>query len=539
MRVKNTAITYTGYDYQTLQGVKLLVDWLHNPTQYARVAFEADTDSNPTGIDDVICERPSGVKDFWQVKFTPSPDKEENFLTWAWLLNTKGKTTRSRSILKKIYDAITAVPNDQLGDVVLLTNKRPDRFMESCLAGSKVNFNSIEEHVKEDIIYQLGSQEAVEFLFLKLTIQHSDGDYFTIKRSIKSELLRSSDDAGFERLVSRAREWAMFKDIPSENGWINLHHVREVLSAKRPSPIPEIFSVPADYCLPNLDFHNQLVTKITQSAGEVITLTGKPGVGKSTYLSFLCQELEKQEIPLIRHHYYLSLSDITEDRLSPVVVAESLLYQINSFHKESNADTSEPEKLRNAILTCAKYYKDKGKPFVVLIDGLDHVWRDNAKNKKPLDLTFKQLLPVVDNLVVLIGTQPVDDDLLPNTLLVFSPKTTWLNLPEMSGNSIYEFLKFQIQSERLFTNCHEEYAEEEIQRSANALLEITKGYPLHVIYSSEYLANNGLELSPYQVEKLPPCSDGNIITYYTELWSNLNYMQRDTLHLCSGFVNGS
>ena len=48
MRVKNSAIIYTGYDYQTLQGVKLLAEWLHSPTQYARVAFEADIDSNET-----------------------------------------------------------------------------------------------------------------------------------------------------------------------------------------------------------------------------------------------------------------------------------------------------------------------------------------------------------------------------------------------------------------------------------------------------------------------------------------------------------
>ncbi|HBR3277826.1 TPA: hypothetical protein L9S15_004439, partial [Klebsiella pneumoniae] len=94
MKVKNSAIIYTGYDYQTLQGVKLLAEWLHSPTQYDRVAFEADTDSNetPEGIDDIVCERPDGVRDYWQVKFTPSPEKDENRLTWEWLLKISGKT---------------------------------------------------------------------------------------------------------------------------------------------------------------------------------------------------------------------------------------------------------------------------------------------------------------------------------------------------------------------------------------------------------------------------------------------------------------
>ncbi|MDR9767196.1 ATP-binding protein [Shewanella baltica] len=537
MKVKNSAIIYTGYDYQTLQGVKLLAEWLHSPTQYVRVAFEGDTESNetPKGIDDVVCERPNGVKDFWQVKFTPSPEKDENCLTWDWLLKISGKTARSRSILKKLYDAINAVPNEKLGDVVLLTNKRPDRSIESCISGLKIDFNQVDDELQQEIIRQLGSREDAIFLFSKLTVKHSDGDYLTIKRSVRAELLKFSDDIGVERLLARAREWAMFRNNPPENGWIYLHHVREVLSPKRPEPIPEIFSVPEDYSLPNSGFHNDLLTRINRSNGEVITLTGKPGVGKSTYLSFLCQELEEQEVPLIRHHYFLSLGDTTDDRLSPRIVAESLLHQIDSFHKESTASTSQPENLRDALLTCANYYKNKGKPFVVLIDGLDHVWRDNAKNKKPLDEIFRQLLPATDNLVVLVGTQPVDCELLPYTLLTYSPKSEWHWLPEMSGNSIYEFLKLHIKSGRLFLNCHEDHVDEEIQNSAGALLEATNGYPLHVIYSSEYLSHHGLALSSWQIEKLPPCSDGNITTYYSELWRNLNYRQKDVLHLCSGF----
>ncbi|ENY9601010.1 AAA family ATPase, partial [Escherichia coli] len=537
MKVKNSAIIYTGYDYQTLQGVKLLAEWLHSPTQYDRVAFEADMDSNetPEGIDDIVCERPDGVRDYWQVKFTPSPEKDENRLTWEWLLKISGKTARSRSILKKLYDAISAVSAEKLGDVILLTNKRPDRSMESCLLGSKIDFSQIDDNSQLEITRQLGNKEAAIFLFSKLTVQHSDGDYLAIKRSLRAELLKFSDDTGVERLVARAREWAMFKDNPPEQGWIYLHHVREVLSPKRPEPIPEIFSVPEDYCLPDSDFHKHLLAQINRSNGEVITLTGKPGVGKSTYLSYLCQKLEEHGVPLIRHHYFLSLGDATEDRLSPRVVAESLLHQINSFHKESNANTSQPENLRDALITCANYYKGKGKPFVVLIDGLDHVWRDNAKNKKPLDETFRQLLPATDNLVVLVGTQPVDNELLPCTLLTHSPKNEWHWLPEMSGNSIYEFLKLHIESGRLYLNCHENQVDEEIQNSAGALLEITNGYPLHVIYSSEYLSHHGLALSSWQIEKLPPCSDGNITTYYSELWRNLNYRQKDVLHLCSGF----
>jgi hypothetical protein len=201
MKVKNSAIIYTGYDYQTLQGVKLLAGWLDSPTQYVKMAFEADIDSNetPKGIDDIVCERPDGVKDFWQVKFTPSPEKEENGLTWDWLLKITGKTARSRSILKKLYDAISTVPAEKLGDVVLLTNKRPDRTMEACLSGSKIDFNLLDNDTQNKIVRQLESNEAATFLFSKLTVHHSDGDYHTTNRSVRAELLKFSDDAGVER----------------------------------------------------------------------------------------------------------------------------------------------------------------------------------------------------------------------------------------------------------------------------------------------------------------------------------------------------
>lgn len=537
MKVKNTAITYTAYDYQTLQGVKLIADWLRSPTKYLRMAFEADEDDNgtPAGIGDIVGERPDGIKDFWQVKFTPSPHKVENRLSWDWLLSVSGKTERSRSILKKLYDAIVSVPAENLGDVVLLTNKLPDRDIEGCLSGSKILFDKIDDVTKSLIVNQLGSNEEAEYLFSILTVQHSDGDYYVTKRSVHAGLLNFSDNAGVERLISRSREWAMFKDNPPGDGWIHLHHIRKVLSPRRPEPIPEIFFVPDDYCLPDVDFHNRMIERIGASSGEVITLTGKPGGGKSTYISFLCQELENSEIPFVRHHYFLALSDSTTDRLSPRIVAESLLHQINSIHKDAGANTSQPENLSEAIKTCAKYYSNKGKPFVVLIDGLDHVWRDNAKDKKPLDEIFKQLLPATDNLVVLIGTQLVDDNLLPSILLSNSPKEKWYWLPEMSGNSIYEFLKSHVESGRLYLNCHESHRNEEIQNGANALLQITNGYPLHVIYSTEYISSHGLALSQWNIEQLPPCTDGNIANYYNELWQSLNYRQKDVLHLSCGF----
>ena len=264
MNIKNTTIVYAGYKYQTLQGIKLLIEWLDSPNRYTRMAFEAGNNNNetPKGIDDIVGERPDGTMDYWQVKFTPSPEKEDNQLTWDWLLERKGKTKRSRSLLKKLSDAIFHVPKLRLGNVVLITNKLPDRLIEDCVKNGKVDFTRIDPLTEQKIIDQLGSDSKATKLFSILKIQHSDLSYPALKRHIKSELKTHSSNAGIDRLLDQSQDWVIFKGIPSKDGWIDLCKIREILSSKRPIQIPETFPVPKEYCLPNNRFHEDILSKI-------------------------------------------------------------------------------------------------------------------------------------------------------------------------------------------------------------------------------------------------------------------------------------
>ncbi|MEE8057562.1 MAG: ATP-binding protein, partial [Pseudomonadales bacterium] len=535
--IKNSAIIYSGYDYQTLHGVLLLAKWINNPTEYQRICFEADGDKDeaPQGIDDIICERSDGRIDYRQVKFTPSPFKEENKLSWDWLLKISGKTDRSRSILKKISDAVKRVPDGKIGDVILLTNKRPDRNIDKCLNEHRIIYENIDQSVLAEITDQLGDEKTVKAFFSILQIHHSDADYPSVERALRGELEPVSNNDGINRLLIRSRAWAIFKDMPSDGGWIHLHHIREILALDRPEPIPESFEIPEQYCLPDEEFHKNLLQQVISSTGELITITGDPGRGKSTYLSYLCQTLDDLDVPSIRHHYFLSTGDHTYDRLSSRVVGDSLLSQISNTYHEIGIDESRTENLRKVLKDCADYYKPKNKPFVIIIDGLDHVWRDNSGDKKPLDHIFKQLLPLPSNIVLIVGTQPVDDKLLPESLLKHSPRKNWYWLPAMTGNAIYEFVNYQVSSGRLRVNRREAAIDDEIKESAEKLTAITSGYPLHVIYSCEYLAQNGKPLSTWEVEKLPPCANSDIESYYLTLWNQLSNQQKDVLHLCCGF----
>ncbi|WP_335991541.1 dsDNA nuclease domain-containing protein, partial [Acinetobacter bereziniae] len=156
--IKPTAIPYKGYDYQTLFGVSILADWLNFPDKYQKVLFEAtdDTADTPQALDDVICVGKDNKYDYYQVKYSPSPEKTENEFTWKWLLSHK--TARSRSILKKTYDAYKQIPIDQINSINLVTNKRLARDVEPCFQGtSYLQFDLIPTDIQDEIIKQLGS----------------------------------------------------------------------------------------------------------------------------------------------------------------------------------------------------------------------------------------------------------------------------------------------------------------------------------------------------------------------------------------------
>ncbi len=531
-RVKNTAITSVGFDYQTLHGVNLLCEWLAAPDRYQRIMFEC-TDEAPQSLDDIVAERVDGCFDYWQVKYTPNPT--DNLFTWEWLLEVSGKTARARSNLRKWFDALKKIDEKKLGTVQLVTNKIPDREIELSLAGGNhFDLSKAPVDVQRRVVSVLGSRESADWLFSLLKVVHSDKGYLNLNNAVINALQRFTDRDGVDRLINRARRWTFFDQEPPPDGWITLEVVRSIISPHRPRPIPEDFTIPEGYEVPDEIFHSDFMAEIESGTQQTIVLTGPPGRGKSTYLSFLCETLETHEIPFIRHHYFLSPTDRTDDRISQYIVQESLLGQIARFHAKSGANTAENADFFGALVTCSDHYKTMNKPFVVVIDGLDHVWREYAADKRPLDELFKQLIPIPDNLVLVVGTQPVADTQLPDRLLTHAPRVNWKLLPTMSEISLMRYLQAQIANGRLFMR-HDGHAEEELAESAHLMHQITGGHPLHVIYATGHLVNSGEGLSRWSIEHIPGDLSKDVRTYYDSLWLKLSYAQKDILILLAEF----
>lgn len=530
--IKNTAIIAAGYIYQNRHGLKILCDWLDAPTRYDRVKFECDDDTEaPKALDDIVVERTDGLIDLQQVKFTPDPDVY--LLCWDWMLEKTGTTSRSRSMLRKWFDAFKKLDPSRIGEISLTTNRRPDAAIEACLDGTKISFAKIPDSKRSEVITELGSVEDCEGFFGQLLIRHSDKGYIALEHEIDARLRKHGTLEGIATLKNAALNWAILKNSPPPDGWIKLETVRSILQATPPAPLPEDFVVPKGYEVPDETFHQEFLRDTVGSVGKVIVLTGPPGRGKSTYLSALCDTLAEQGIPTVRHHYFLSTTERGRDRANSYVVEQSVKAQIESFHQGVPRTTGG---LRELLETCASHYKKEGKPFVLILDGLDHVWRINAGDKRPLDDLFAQVIPCPDNMVLLVGTQPVDDAHLPSDLLASAPKAEWHTLPAMTENAVLSYLRKAVQEARLTTGMEgERQAEEQLQGTASALRLRTNGHPLHVIYATAALAHTRNRLSSWDVEQLRGDLSQDAKSYYASLWENLPPSLKDTLRLICAF----
>ena len=200
-------------------------------------------------------------------------------------------------------------------------------------------------------------------------------------------------------------------------------------------------------------------------------------------------------------------------------IKSSFLKQLNNTLSTSFDDKYELEK---ALSYASEILNDK--QLVIIIDGLDHVWRDIGK-KDDLDILFNNLFPLPNNIKLIIGTQPVDSEKLPHKLLEFE-RDKWLSLPFMSIKAIKNYL---MNDKRIFVpkDYHSDYYND----ISEAFHKLTNGHPLHLIYSLEFALNNHSRLWPFDIERLPACPQNDIREYYRGLLSKIDEYSKLALYI--------
>jgi hypothetical protein len=527
--IKRSAIPASGYMYQTLVGIRLLCDWLDNPGRYAWVKFEADDEADAQGLDDIFVERSDGELDLQQVKFTVDPFDPKNALSWAWLTARKGE--RGKSLLEKWSGAAQRVGVARLSQAQLITNRRPDAEFESHLRGGRVEWLSLPDASRAEIAPHLGGEEGAARFFARFEFVHSYPGYESLDRTLSAELeARHTDRLGWLTLLRRAIEWSTFKNSPAPDGRITLAVLRSTISERQPRPLDQAFRIPAGYRPLDAQFAQAFIDRLATGRGSARVLWGSPGQGKSTFLSHACQQLQGRGVAVVRHHYFLDLQDAS-DRFTLKNVATSLMAQLETQFGEALVHLPrQPERLRDWLAACGQVCAAEGKALVVVIDGLDHVWRENDQEIAPLNDLFTQLLPVPSDVNLVIGTQRVGPEQLPRRMTQYLDEEAWLELPRMRLASVVAWLTAQHRN-AIFQLPAGEPDDVTLGALAQAMHAASDGHPLVLTYTFMQLVHLHPVLSVDVVKEVERAPEGDARAYYKTLWQRLSWQARDALHL--------
>lgn len=527
--IKRSAIPASGYIYQTLVGIKILCDWLDTPTLYSWVKFEADDEPDARGLDDIVVQRADGRMELTQVKFTVGAFEPDYALSWSWLTARTG--LRGTSLLEKWSSAAFRIGLERLGEVRLVTNRRPDVAFAKYLVSGKVQWHALPEALRQEIEPHLGGAQKAVLFFDRFEFSHSYAGYESLAGVVSSALEgRHTDHVGWLTLFRRAIEWSIHKNAPAPDGRITLDVLRSTISERQPRPLDQEFRVPAGYLPPDPQFAQEFVDHAEAGAWDVRVLWGSPGQGKSTFLSYLCDQLHARGVVAIRHHYFLDLQDAS-DRFSLKNVGRSLMAQLDAEFPEAVVHLNDrPEHLRSWIAACGQACAAQGKRLVVIVDGLDHVWRENDEVISPLNDLFAQLLPVPTGVTLVLGTQRVGEEQLPQRMLRFIDAPDWVELPRMQLASISSWLRVQHEA-GIFELPPDAPADRQLGPLAASFQALSEGHPLVLTYTFMKIVHEQRTLSPALVEQMDAAPHGDARAYYKSLWQRLSWQARDALHL--------
>ncbi len=210
--------------------------------------------------------------------------------------------------------------------------------------------------------------------------------------------------------------------------------------------------------------------------------------------------------------------------------------QLYVRHPEAMVGVAEDaDKSRSAVGIAADNLAAEGRRLYIVVDGLDHVWRDTRRVDQ-LNHLFNEPLPLPPNVSLIVGTQRVPDEQLPGKLLTIANDDDWIEIPRMDEVAVHRWVVQQDKARPLILRFDPtpERRAEMIDEIAKAFLHISQGHPLHLIYAYEGLIRAGRPTSTEEIELLPLCPDGDIRGYYRGLWVRLGPGAKNALHMLAG-----
>ena len=258
---KTSGIARSGFEYQDLIGIDVLLRFYRDPNLFYWVELEGEN-TTVGKLDDVVAARRDGSFELLQVKFTA--DSDRYFLDWEWLL---AKKNRGTSLLKKWALSLSTVKSlGRVHSAKLRTNRRPSDDLDKTLEGGFVNFNKIAPAQRRIISRELGGDNAAREFFSQFEFGHSEPLIDDLEAKLKGEIVPTdTDNTGWLVLREQARRWAIRKKYPEPDGRVRHEHLVQVITKRRPKPIPQDFEIPALYQVPAKEFHDGFLARIKRA----------------------------------------------------------------------------------------------------------------------------------------------------------------------------------------------------------------------------------------------------------------------------------
>ena len=522
-----TATRRSGDDYQDLVAAKTMLTFLKNPSLYRWIKLEAREAGK---LDDVVVLRVDGTVEATQVKFSTDVLRPGDPLTWKNLLR-RGSQGMSPSLIEQWWNSVVALDQEYCRTEPRLFSNRKGGDDLFLTATGRIDVEKTSSDVLEQIKALLGdaADDFIERFCFEVNEQGLTDLQERLQREFQSLGLPETNWLGF---MDAIRSWIRCENLPP-NGELRISNLRFACGWTQLSPLDQDMGVPVDYVLADKDCHQDLLQRVIDGNEPVIVLTAGPGIGKSTYLSHLVDSLHRSDRPVVRHHYSLGPGRDHLERVESYRIAESLMadLQIDLQPYLAALDTQNPnpaKDLRIWLEEIGERLSADGKHVVVVVDGLDHVWRAND-SRDELTKLFDQLLPAPPGIVLVVGTQPVQDKQLPASLIKYAPRKSWIELPPLDKPAVREWLDHH--HNLMPSKWFEGNQEWHLVQLTESLHQRTGGHPLLIRYIVERISGAGEYLASSEVEAIPEPPASSVEEYYRSLWANLPLHARDVMFL--------
>ncbi|MED3986978.1 ATP-binding protein [Peribacillus simplex] len=407
------------YWYEWTIGQDYVVDMLNPDCGIESVTLQA---TEAQGLDDVVVVYTDGSSKYVQVKHT----RKESTLTFSIILPLLRSMSKAWSAQKGKWTKCTPVlySNRKIGTSSFTVKKENENeyerpalkeFLE--YLHSKVSVANKLDDIKmckdwldawEEWCNQLNElssdEEKLEFLKL-LVIKGDQPGLEDLKRNVTQKISVtfgiSTEKAVsvFGQLDHALRKWGT--TLRGTREYINSEDVYEVLSLTAQELVGDHMLTPPEPFFPSRQqFLDDLATELLTGANPIMFLTGEPGQGKTSVVSALANR--REPVIDLRYHAFKPITPQTEILPADAGVTTKaevlwgdLLTELRSFFFKGRLsqfkvpirnDFLTVDQLREEVLRLADILgKERGRPTVIAIDGIDHAARAGVDQYSFLD----------------------------------------------------------------------------------------------------------------------------------------------------------